>query len=85
MGEGGYIHAGYIFAQTIIHVWPIWSYLIFCLGGRNYDQIRWADKSTTSYDMLDFKSYMKNLTRKYLVTERHILKLRRHTFAIIKV
>ena len=28
---------------------------------------KWADKSTTSYDMLDLKSYIKNLTRKYLV------------------
>ena len=25
--------------------------------------------------MLDFKIYIKNLTRKYLVTERHMLKL----------
>ena len=34
---------------------------------------KWADKSTTSYDMLDFKSYReKKLTRTYLVTERHI-------------
>ena len=29
--------------------------------------IKWADKSTTNYDMSDFKSYIKNLTRKYLV------------------
>ena len=29
---------------------------------------KWADKSTTSDDMLDFKSSLKNLTRKYLVT-----------------
>ena len=39
-------------------------------GGR-----KWPDKSTTSYDMLDFKSCIENLTRKYLVTERHMLKL----------
>ena len=38
--------------------------------------MKWADKSTTSYDMLDFKSYIKSLTRKYLLTERHMLKLK---------
>ena len=37
--------------------------------------IKWADKSLASYDMLDFKSYKRKLTRKYLVTERHMLKL----------
>ena len=37
--------------------------------------LKWADKSTTSYDMLDFKSYIKNLTCKYLVNECHMLKL----------
>ena len=37
---------------------------------------KWADKSTTSYDMLDFKSYIRYLTRKYLVTEPHMLKLK---------
>ena len=25
----------------------------------------WPDKSTTSYDMLDFKSYIKSLTRNW--------------------
>ena len=24
-----------------------------------YKDVKWADKSTTSYDMLDFKSYIK--------------------------
>ena len=33
---------------------------------------KWADKSTTSYDMLNFISYTKSLTRKYLVIERHM-------------
>ena len=28
---------------------------------------KWPDKSTTSYDMLDFKSYITNLLGKYLV------------------
>ena len=31
----------------------------------DYAITKWADKSTTSYDMLDFKSYIKSLTRKY--------------------
>ena len=31
---------------------------------------KWPDKSTTSYDMLDIKS---NLRNKYLVIERHML------------
>ena len=33
---------------------------------------KWADKSTTTY-MLDVKSYIKNFTRKYLVTERYVI------------
>ena len=37
------------------------------------ENLKWSDKSTTSYDMLDFKSYIKNLWGKYLVTERHML------------
>ena len=41
----------------------------------SHTNTKWVDKSTTSYDFLDFKSYIKNLTRKYLVTERHMLKL----------
>ena len=36
---------------------------------------RWPDKSTTSYDMLDFQSYIKSLTRKCLVIERHMLQI----------
>ena len=36
---------------------------------------KWADKSTTSYDILDFKSYIKDLQRKYLVIERHMFKI----------
>ena len=40
-----------------------------------YENGRWADKSTLSYDMLDFKSYMKNLEGKYLLIERHILQI----------
>ena len=36
---------------------------------------KWPDKSTTGYDILDFKSFIKKLTRNYLVTERHMLKL----------
>ena len=36
---------------------------------------KWPDISTRSYDMLDFKNDINNLTRKYLVTERHMLKL----------
>ena len=36
---------------------------------------KWPDKSTTSYDKLDFKSYMKNLEGKYLLIERHILQI----------
>ena len=31
--------------------------------------------STTSYDMLDFKSYIKNLTLIYLVIQRHMLQI----------
>ena len=26
---------------------------------------KWPDKSTTNYNMLDFKGYIKSLTRKY--------------------
>ena len=40
--------------------------------GRN---IKWPDKSTTSYDMLDFKRYAANLTSKYRVIERHLLQI----------
>ena len=32
----------------------------FWLAGTGY-KIKWADKSTTSYDMLDFESYTSNL------------------------
>ena len=37
--------------------------------------VKWADKSTTSYDMLEFKSYAKSLTRKYLVIGPHVLQI----------
>ena len=40
--------------------------------------VKRPDKSTISYAMLDFKSYVENLQRKYLVIERH-------TFTIFKV
>ena len=33
------------------------------------------DKSTTSYDMLDFESDIKKLKGKYLVIERHKLQI----------
>ena len=33
------------------------------------------DKSTTSYDMLDFESDIENLQGKYVVIERHILQI----------
>ena len=36
---------------------------------------KWPDKSTTSYDRLDFKSYLKNLSGKYLAIERHMLQI----------
>ena len=36
---------------------------------------KWADKSTTSYDILDFKAYIKKLEGKYLVIERHMLQI----------
>ena len=35
--------------------------------------IKCSDKSTTSYDMVDIKSYTKSLTCKYLVNKRHML------------
>ena len=31
------------------------------------ETIIWPDKSTTRYDMLDFKSYIKSLARKYRI------------------
>ena len=32
------------------------------LGGKeNGQDLKWPDKSTTGYDMFDFKSYIKNL------------------------
>ena len=37
--------------------------------------IKWADKSTTSYIMFDFKSYIKSLYSKYLVIERYKLQI----------
>ena len=37
--------------------------------------MKWPDKSTTSYDMLDNNSYTKSLTRKYMVIERHMLQI----------
>ena len=41
----------------------------------NIKAVVWTDKSTTSYDMLYFKCYIKSLTRKYLVIERHMLQI----------
>ena len=38
-------------------------------------RLKWPNKSTTGYDMLDFKSYIKSLTRKYLVIGRHMLQI----------
>ena len=37
--------------------------------------MKWPDNSTTSYNMLDLKSYIKNLYGKYLVIERHMLQI----------
>ena len=37
--------------------------------------MKWPDKYTTSYAMLDFKSVIENLQGKYLVIERHILQI----------
>ena len=45
------------------------------IDARTNSPNKWIDKSTISYDMVDFKSYIKHLTRKYLVTERPMLKL----------
>ena len=42
---------------------------------RNYFLMKWPDKSTTSYDMLDFKSYIKSLTHKYLVFGHDMLQI----------
>ena len=51
-----------------------------------YDKhVKWSDKSISSYDMLDFKSYIKSLTRKYLLIGRHMLQIQGHIFAISKV
>ena len=43
--------------------------------GRSKRVMKWPDKTTTSYDMLDFNSYIKSLTRKYLVIGRHMLQI----------
>ena len=46
----------------------LWS--ISVLGYYNSENIakrNWPDKSTTSYDILDLKSYIQNLQGKYLV------------------
>ena len=50
---------------------------IACVGPKPGpgNSIKWADKSTTSYDMLDIKSYINSLTRKYLVIGRHMLQI----------
>ena len=40
-----------------------------------YEFKKWADKSTTTTMICQILSYIKNLSRKYLVTERHLLKL----------
>ena len=38
-------------------------------------EVKWHDKSTTSYAMLDFETDIKNLQENYLVIERHILQI----------
>ena len=38
-------------------------------------ETKWPDKSTTSYDMLDFKSKTKIWQGKYLLIERHIFQI----------
>ena len=38
-------------------------------------RVIWPDKSTESYDMLDFKSHIKNLQGKYLVIKHHMLQI----------
>ena len=47
--------------------------------------IKWSDKSTTSYDLLNFTSYIKNVQGKYLVIERHMLQLQGILFQYLKV
>ena len=46
--------------------------------------IKWPEKSTTSSDMLDFKSSIKSLTRKYLMIERHMLQIQGILFQYLK-
>ena len=46
--------------------------------------LKWPDKSTTSYDMLDFKSYIKKLTRKYLLIQRHLLQIQGNHLQYLK-
>ena len=46
---------------------------------------KWPDKYNTNYDMLDFESYAKSLTRKYLVIERRMLQIQRILFAMFEV
>ena len=46
---------------------------------------KWPDKSTKGYDMMDFQSYTKSLTRKYLVIERHMLQIQGILFQHLKL
>ena len=39
----------------------------------------------TSYDMLDFKSYTKSLTLKYLVIERHMLQIQGYLHGFFRI
>ena len=47
--------------------------------------VKRPDKSSTSYDMLDFKSYTKSLTRKYLVIVSHMLQIQGLLFQYLKL
>ena len=46
--------------------------------------VKWPDKSTTSYDMLDFKGYIENLLLKYRLIKQYIAKVS-FVFAIYDV
>ena len=63
---------------------PLGTFLVFWVQiqkERNVNQnhgkitIKWPDKSTTSYAMLNFESDTKNVLGKYLVIECHILQI----------
>ena len=56
-----------------------WQDFKHFFSSKAMDGMKWPDKSTKSYVISDFKSYIKNnSTLKYLVIQRH-------TFAIFKV